>query len=85
MLARVAADMPDFPLQAIALICAPFDLGMCTNLMRNKVYEGYLVEDLLKESICRKPISTAEEKVFIDFYAKFKLDADVVAKINNWD
>lgn len=85
LLARVAADMPDFPLQAIALMCAPYDLGMCTNLMRNKVYEKYLLKGLLKETISRQPISEAEEKILKDIHTKFNLNADAISKMCSWE
>jgi predicted alpha/beta-fold hydrolase len=46
MIMRVAADMPDFPLEAIVSVNNPFDIWLSINLMRGKVYEKYLAKDV---------------------------------------
>jgi uncharacterized protein len=55
MIMRVAADMPDFPLEAIVSVNNPFDLWLSINLMRGKVFEKHLAKNLRDRVVARLP------------------------------
>lgn len=53
MIMKNAAEMEDFPCQAIAAVNNPFDFWLALNLMRGKQYEKHLVNELKKSLILR--------------------------------
>lgn len=50
---RNAADMPDFPLKVIVAVNNPFDIWLSINLMRGKVFEKHLANELKKNLVIR--------------------------------
>lgn len=54
ILMRNAADMPDFPLKAIVSVNNPFDIWLSINLMRGKVYEKHLANELKRNLVIRE-------------------------------
>lgn len=54
ILLRNAADMPDFPLKAIVSVNNPFDIWLSINLMRGKVYEKHLANELKRNLVIRE-------------------------------
>ena len=71
MILRVAADMPDFPLEVIVSVNNPFDIWLSINLMRGKIYEKYLSRDVRDKILIRPPISETEMRVRQEMAAKF--------------
>jgi predicted alpha/beta-fold hydrolase len=55
MLMKIAAEMPEFPLQAIVSINNPFDIWLSINLMRGKIYEKHLAKELRRNLVIRNP------------------------------
>jgi len=56
MLMKIAAEMQEFPLQAIVSVNNPFDIWLGINLMRGKIYEKYLAEELRRNLVIRNPL-----------------------------
>ncbi len=54
ILLRNAADMPDFPLKAVVSVNNPFDIWLSINLMRGKVYEKHLANELKRNLVIRE-------------------------------
>lgn len=50
---RNAAEMQDFPLKAIVAVNNPFDIWLSINLMRGKIYEKHLANELKSSLVIR--------------------------------
>ena len=64
LLIRNAAEFSDFPLKAIVSVNNPFDIWLAINLMRGKVYETHLAQELKSNLVLRRNQSEAERKVY---------------------
>lgn len=53
-LLRNAADMQNFPLKVIVAVNNPFDIWLSINLMRGKVYEKHLANELKRNLVFRE-------------------------------
>jgi predicted alpha/beta-fold hydrolase len=58
---RNAAEMQNFPLKAIVAVNNPFDIWLSINLMRGKIYEKHLANEL-KSSLVIRQNQTEQEK-----------------------
>lgn len=84
MIMRNAADMPDFPLRALVAVNNPFDIWLATNLMRGKVYEKHLTNELKRSLILREPQSEKEKLIFQQMVSKFDLNMEAIKKAETW-
>lgn len=84
MVMKNAAEMPDFPLDALVAVNNPFDFWLCINLMRGKQYEKHLANELKRSLIVRKPQSDAEKQIFEQMTKKFDLNWEAIRKADSW-
>lgn len=61
---RNAADMPDFPLKAIVAVNNPFDIWLSINLMRGKIFEKHLANELKKNLVLRENQTEGEKQIY---------------------
>ena len=71
---RNAADMPDFPLKAIVAVNNPFDIWLSINLMRGKIFEKHLANELKHNLVIRQKQTENEKDVYQEMIQKFGLD-----------
>lgn len=71
---RNAADMPDFPLKAIVAVNNPFDIWLSINLMRGKIFEKHLANQLKANLVIRQKPTENEKVVHETMIKKFGLD-----------
>lgn len=54
LIIKNAAEMTEFPLKAIVAVNNPFDIWLSINLMRGKVYEKHLANELKRNLVLRE-------------------------------
>ena len=84
LLIRNAAEFSDFPLKAIVSVNNPFDIWLAINLMRGKVYEKHLAQELKSNLVLRRNQTEAERKVYQEMISKFNLNLENIKKVNTW-
>lgn len=62
----------------------PFDIWLAINLMRGTPYEKFLARELRKNTIIRDNPTNEERDIFKQMAEKYKLDFDVLAKVESW-
>jgi predicted alpha/beta-fold hydrolase len=86
LLIRNAAELQNFPLKAIVTVNNPFDIWLAINLMRGKVYEKHLTEELKRNLVLRTSYTqTAQEKeLYAKMIQKFGIDLDRLKTVKTW-
>lgn len=86
LLIRNAAELQNFPLKAIVTVNNPFDIWLAINLMRGKVYEKHLTEELKRNLVLRTSYTqTAQEKeLYAKMIQKFGIDLDRLKTLKTW-
>ena len=86
LLMRNAAELQNFPLKAIVTVNNPFDIWLAINLMRGKVYEKHLTEELKRNLVMRTSYTqTAQEKeLYAKMIQKFGIDLDRLKTVKTW-
>lgn len=86
LLMRNAAELQNFPLKAIVTVNNPFDIWLAINLMRGKVYEKHLTEELKRNLVLRTSYTqTAQEKeLYAKMIQKFGIDLDRLKTVKTW-
>lgn len=81
---RNAADMPDFPLKAIVAVNNPFDIWLSINLMRGKIFEKHLANELKRNLVIRQKPTENEKGVYETMIKTFGLDMTRISKVETW-
>lgn len=81
---RNAADMPDFPLKAIVAVNNPFDIWLSINLMRGKIFEKHLANELKRNLVIRQKPTENEKSVYETMIKTFGLDMTRISKVETW-
>lgn len=86
LLMRNAAELQNFPLKAIVTVNNPFDIWLAINLMRGKVYEKHLTEELKRNLVLRTSYTqTAQEKeLYAKMIQKFGIDLERLKTVKTW-
>ena len=68
---RIAGEMKsDFPLKAMVAVNNPFDIWLTIQLMRGKIYEKHLANELKRSLVVRNPVTDSEKAVYKEIIKK---------------
>lgn len=82
---RIAGEMKsDFPLKAMVAVNNPFDIWLTIQLMRGKIYEKHLANELKRSLVVRNPVTDSEKAVYKEMIKKFNLDYEKIKKLETW-
>jgi hypothetical protein len=73
---KFAGETPGHPFKVMVSVSNPFDITMNNNLMRDTLYEKYLVKDTLNNIVLPDKRVTLEQEraVFKEMEAKFGIE-----------
>ena len=83
---KFAGETPSCPFKVMVSVNNPFDITMNNNLMRDTIYEKYLIKDTLRNVVLPFDRATRdqEREVFTEMAAKFGLEFERLKQIKTW-